>query len=237
MRTTFIPTTILLIALCSAQNVTAAEPALVNAAFDAQFAAPDVSVIGAATLPEGERALVVSAGLPDVEVGWLVGLSSLADVQARIRFQYGRGVRVAGAGTTVGATFRLRLAESSGWNLALISDPEVTLHFFGKDHPPTRDTTSTMLALSPLAGGLVIDRLLHPDVRLAISCQTSVGMIISPEIVLHVPIIAGIGGEFRITEVLWLFTKFDTGADLYGPGGDPGSRAYLRARVGISLIN
>jgi hypothetical protein len=210
-----------------------AEPS--SAADDAVFAPPPVSVLGALTLPAGEQALTVSAGLPDLEVGWLVGLSSLADVRPRLALQFGRGVRIGGGGTTLGATFRLQLAAFSGWHLALTSDPELTLHFFGVDHPPTADSTSTAFLLTPFSGGLVLDRALHEDVRLVISVQSAVGAFISPETALHVPVIAGVGGEFRLGDAVWLYTKLDSGADLYGLGSAAGSRAYLRARVGISL--
>ncbi|MCB9738785.1 MAG: hypothetical protein H6747_05920 [Deltaproteobacteria bacterium] len=212
-----------------------AQGALVTGA-DAAFAAPAVSVVGAETLAPGERALVVSAGLPDVEVGMLWGTSSMTDVLARLRFQYGRGVRIAGGGITLGTTLRMRLASFSGWNLALTSDPELTLHILGSDHPPTSKTGPVAFGVTPLAGGVVLDRMLLPEVRLALAVQTGVGFFIAPDTVVSVPISVGIAVESKLAESMWLFARIDTGYDLYGPGGIPGSDVLLRARLGLSFL-
>lgn len=209
---------------------------LIVSAEDAAFAPPPLSWIGAETLAQGESALIVSAGLPDLEVAYLQGISSIADAAGRLRFQYGRGVRIGGGGVTIGATLRLRLAESAGWSIALVSEPELVLHVLGHDHPPTSKVGGTALGLTPLAGGLTISRELAPDVRLAVSVATAVGFFVVPDTVLSVPLTAGIGAEAKLTPTTWLFAKIDSGFDFYGPGGLPGSQAFLRARVGLSWL-
>lgn len=203
---------------------------------DEAYAAPPVSVIGAQTLAAGERALVVSAGVPDVEVGMLWGTGSMTDVLARVRLQYGRGVRFGGGGVTIGATLRMRLASFSGWNLALTSDPELMLHLYGDQHPLTNKASTIALGVTPLSGGLVIDRMLLPEVRLCVGVQTGVGFFVAPETVLAVPLTAGIGVESLLGETTWMFARIDTGLDLYGPGGVTGSRAFLRARLGLAFL-
>ena len=209
---------------------------LIVSAEDAAFAPPTLSWIGAETLAQGESAMIVSAGLPDLEVAYPQGISSIADAAGRLRFQYGRGVRIGGGGVTLGATLRLRLAESAGWSIALVSEPEVVLHVLGHDHPPTNNNGATAFGLTPLAGGLTISREIVPDVRLAVSVATAVGFFVTPEMVLSVPLTAGIGAEAKLTPTTWLFAKLDSGFDFYGPGGLPGSQAFLRARLGLSWL-
>jgi hypothetical protein len=211
----------------AARPASAAPPAL---------PAPAYSVIGATTLAEGERALVVSAGLPDLEVGLLTGLSTLSDVLWRARVQLGRSVRLGGGGVTLGATLRQQLAQFGGWRLALVSDPEVLLHLGGRDHPLTHKAAGLAFAVQPLAGGVVLDRLLHEDVRLMIGLQTAVNLFLTPETALHVPFFGSIGAEARLTPGVWFFARLDSGVDLYGPGGVTGDKSYLRARVGLSLL-
>lgn len=223
----------LLFGLVGASAEASAQGAVVA---DTRFAAPSVSAVGAETLAEGERALLVSAGLPDIEVGMLWGTGSMTDVLARVRFQYGRGVRVAGGGVTVGATLRMMLARFSGWNLALTSDPELSLHLLGRDHPPTNSAGTVAFGVTPLSGGVVLDRMLLPELRLALAVQTGVGFFLAPETVLAVPLTAGLGIESKLTDTTWMFARIDTGLDLYGPGGVPGSQAFLRARLGLSFL-
>ncbi len=199
------------------------------------FGQPMVSWLGATTLPEGEQAFAVSAGLPDVEAAWLHGISSVADAAVRLRFQYGRGARVGGGGATVGATLRLHLGEFAGWQVALRSEPELMLHILGVDLPPTKTAGGMALALTPLSGGLTLSREVLPDLHVAVSLVTAVTLFAVPEAVLSVPLHAGFGFEGRLDKNLWLFTKVDTGIDFYGPGGVPGTRTALRAYVGLAF--
>ncbi len=199
------------------------------------FGQPVVSWIGATTLPEGEQAFAVSAGLPDIEAAWLHGISTVADAALRLRVQYGRGARIGGGGATVGATLRLHLGELGGWQVALRSEPELMLHLLGIDHPPTTTAGGMSLALTPLSGGLTLSREVLPDLRVALSVATAVTLFAVPQAVLSVPLHAGLGVEARLDKNLWLFTKVDTGFDFYGPGGVPGGRTALRAYVGLAF--
>ena len=193
----------------------------------------ELSFFGAQTVAEDASALYVTAGVPDVEIGAIYGLSSLADVTPRVRFQYGRGTRIGGGGLSVSSAFRMKFAEWSGWTIAVIGAPEVGLHLYGVDHPPTTKSSPQSFRVTPFAGSLIADRLMLPSLRLILGLEAAIGFFIAPEFVLHTPLVAQIGAELRVTERLFLLARFDTGFDFYSQSGRPSSDVYLRARVGI----
>lgn len=226
----------------------AAQPAATQpaAAVDAPAATPppampqaapnwidDVSFFGARTIAEDAAALYATAGLPDVEIGAVYGLSTLADVTPRVRFQYGRGARIGGGGVSLSSAFRMKFAEWQGWTFAVLGTPEVALHLYGVNNPATTKSSPQTFRVTPFAGSLVADRLVLPSLRLILGLEAAVGFFVSPEVVLHTPLAVQLGAELRITERLFLLTRFDTGFDYYSQGSRPGSEIYLRARVGI----
>lgn len=193
----------------------------------------DASLFGASTLAPGSRAAYVTVGLPDIEVGAGFGLNSAADITPRLRLQYGRGTRLGGFGTAVGAQLRMKIARSNNWTIALVSEPELSLHFYGKDNPPTLSTGLPSLAFSPLAAGIVADRLVLSDVRIIAGIKAPLTFYVTPEWVMNVPLIAELGVEAEVADNLKLVTRFDAGADFYGPGGIAGTQSYFRIRVGL----
>ncbi len=203
------------------------------AAAAATSPADDLSFIGARTIAEDATALYATAGLPDVEVGAVLGLSTLADVTPRVRFQFGRGARVRGGGVGVSAAFRMKFAEWSGWTFAVIGAPEVALHISGKDHPTTTNAAGQSLLVTPFSGSLVADRLLLPSLRLVVGLDARVGFFATPEFVLHTPLAVQVGAELRVTDSLFMIAQLDTGFDFYSQGSLPGNETYLRARVGL----
>ncbi|MCO4760014.1 MAG: hypothetical protein KC502_00800 [Myxococcales bacterium] len=193
----------------------------------------DMSFFGARTVAEDATALYATAGFPDVEVGAVYGLSSLADVTPRASFQYGRGARVGGGGLTLGAAFRMKFAEWQGWTIAVVGTPEVSLHLFADDHPPTTSAGTQSLLITPFAGSLVADKLLLPSLRFIVGIEAAIGFFAAPEMLVHTPLVVQLGAELRVTESLFLLARFDTGFDIYSQSSRPGTATYLRARVGL----
>ena len=194
----------------------------------------DYSVFGAETLPAGRYAAYATVGLPDLEVGASFGLNSVADVTPRVRLQYGRGTRIGGGGLALGASLRMKIARTSAWSIALVSQPEVSLHLWGKDHPPTTTTSIPALAISPFAAGVVADRVVLEDVRVTAGIKVPLTFYMRPEWVMNVPLIAEIGVESKVADNILLLARIDTGVDFYGPGGLPGTAAYFRLRAGLA---
>ena len=195
--------------------------------------AADYSVMGAQTLAAGRHATYVTVGLPDAELGATFGLNSIADISPRLRLQYGRGTRIGGAGVGVGAALRMKLARARRWTFAALAEPEVSLHLWGNDVPPTTTTGMPALSIAPFAVGLVADREVLPGVRIVAGLKLPVTFYVQPEWVLNVPLIAELGVETELSRSLILLTRVDTGVDFYGPGGLPGSAPYFRVRVGL----
>lgn len=193
----------------------------------------DLSFFGARTIEEDAAALYATAGIPDIEVGVVYGLSTLADVTPRARFQYGRGARIGGGGLSLSSAFRMKFAEWRGWTIAVIGAPEVGLHLFGQDHPPTTKSSTQSFRITPFAGSLVADRLMLPSLRLIVGIEAALGFFVTPEVVLHTPLVVQIGAELRVTDRLFLLARFDTGFDYYSQNSRPSTETYLRARVGL----
>jgi hypothetical protein len=193
----------------------------------------DLSFFGARTIAEDASALYATAGVPDIEVGVVYGLSTLADVTPRARFQYGRGARIGGGGLSLSSAFRMKFAEWHGWTIAVIGAPEVGLHLYGNDHPPTTKSSPQSFRITPVAGSLVADRLMLPSLRLIVGIEAALGFFVTPEVVLHTPLVIQVGAELRVTNRLFLLARFDTGFDYYSQHSRPTSEAYLRARIGL----
>lgn len=198
-----------------------------------EAAAADFSVIGAQTLAQGQKAAYVTVGLPDAEIGLGLGLNSIADVTPRLRLQYGRGTRIGGAGVGVGAAFRMKIARARSWTFAVLAEPEVALHLWGEDIPPTTTVGVPALSMSPFAVGAVADRMVVPGVRVTAGLKVPVTFYLQPEWVMNVPLIAEVGVESEIARNMLLIARIDSGIDFYGPGGLPGTQPYFRVRVGL----
>ncbi|GEM_PF-2669311 len=193
----------------------------------------DFSYFGARTLAPGNSAAYVTVGLPDAEFGMTFGLNSVADVTPRARIQYGRGGRVGGIGFGMGTQLRMKVARGGGWTAAIVGEPELAVHMFGEDHPPTTTTGLPSIAFTPLSAGIVADKQVLSDVRLVAGLKVPVTFYLRPEWIVNVPIIAELGVESHIADNVVLLTRFDAGADFYGPGGLPSTHSYFRLRAGI----
>jgi len=198
--------------------------------------ANEVSLFGAETLRPGNKAAYVTVGLPDVEIGAAFGLNSTSDVTPRLRLQFGRGTRLGGAGVAVGAQLRMKVARAARWTFALVSEPELSLHLYPNAHPPTTTSGMPSLAISPLAAGVVADRLVLPEVRVIAGLKAPLTFYLQPEWVMNVPLIAELGVEAKVGNNLMVLTRFDAGADFYGPGGVAGTESYFRVRVGVGWV-
>lgn len=195
--------------------------------------ASDFSYLGATTLKAGQSAGYATVGLPDAEIGLVFGLNSIADATPRLRLQFGRGTRIGGAGVAASAAVRMQVARTNRWTISLVTEPEVSVHLWGNDHPPTSTSGVPALAVTPFSMGVLADREVLPGVRVIAGIKVPVTVYLRPEWVLNVPVIAEVGAESQIADKLTLLARIDTGADFYGPGGLPGSEAYFRVRVGI----
>ncbi len=198
--------------------------------------ANDYSFLGARSLQPGSRTAYATVGIPDLEMGATWGLNSLTDLTPRLRLQFGRGTRVGGGGLAVGAALRMRLARLGGWMLAVVAEPELQLHLFSRDHPPVADADGEgvqSFGISPVAGGVVVDREILPDVRFIAGLKVPLTFYLAPTWVVNVPLVAELGCEARIADNLYLVTRIDGGVDFYGPGGDPGTALYFRGRLGL----
>ena len=200
--------------------------------------AADFSFLGARSLQPGTQTAYATVGVPDLEMGATWGLNSLVDITPRLRLQFGRGTRVGGGGLALGATLRMRIASVGGWMFALAAEPEAQVHLYSKDHPPTvTDEDVQSVAISPVAGGIVVDRELLDGVRLVAGLKVPLTFYVSPTFVVNLPLVAELGCEARIADGLYLVTRIDGGVDFYGPGGAPGSELYFRGRIGLGWVN
>lgn len=207
--------------------------AVVAASAPDVVSATDFSFFGATTLAAGSHAGYVTVGLPDAEIGAVFGLSSIADITPRLRLQYGRSTRVGGFGVAAGTQLRMKFARAARWTFAVVAEPEISVHMWGVDHPPTTTTGVPALALSPFAAGLVADRQVLSGVRLTAGIKVPLTFYLSPEWVMNVPLIAELGVESALAPGMVVLARVDAGADFYGPGGLPGVESYFRVRVGI----
>lgn len=207
--------------------------------FAGVFAAPsvasatDFSVFGATTLPAGSFGAYATVGLPDVEFGAVFGLNSIADITPRVRLQFGRSTRLGGFGVAAGTQLRMKIARSSRWTIALVAEPEVSLHLWGTNLPPTTTSGVPAFAVSPFAAGVVADRQILAGVRLTAGLKVPLTFYLRPEWVMNVPLIAEVGVESTLTQGMMVLARVDAGADFYGPGGLPGTESYFRVRVGL----
>ena len=196
--------------------------------------AADYSFLGARSLQPGSQTFYATVGVPDLELGTTFGLNSLVDLTPRLRLQFGRGTRVGGGGVAIGAAVRMRLASWGGWMVALVAEPEAQVHLYSRDHPPTSgDEDVQSVAISPLAGGLVIDKEIIESVRFVAGVKVPLTFYVSPSWIMNVPLVAELGCEARIANNLYLVTRIDGGVDFYGPGGAPGTELYFRGRIGL----
>ena len=197
----------------------------------------DLSFFGARTIAQGQTALWLTAGLPDVEIGALYGLSTLADFSPTVRFNYGRGLRIGGGGATATARFRMKFAETHGWTIAVSGEPGLTLHLSAQDHPPTTSAGAQSVVLTPIAGAITADRLLTPSLRLNVGLRAAVGFFLVPESLVHTPIQGQVGVELHVTKDLFLLAQVDLGVDLYSQYSAPvsdASRFFTRVRLGLA---
>lgn len=192
------------------------------------------AVIGAANFDQGDFALYGSAGLPDLEVGGVIGINSLFDVAPRLRLQYGQATRVGGLGFGLGAALRLRVAGADGWQVAFVSTPDVAVHLDAEDHPPVTKSPSTVLALRPGAPGLVVSRVLGEGLTAAIGLEAPVTVFVQPRVSLMVPLLLTAGVEAALTPQWSLFVHGEVGTAFYGPGGRSDSETLLRLRLGVA---
>lgn len=200
--------------------------------------AADFSFLGARSLQPGTQTAYATVGVPDLEMGTTWGLNSLVDVTPRLRLQFGRGTRVGGGGVALGAALRMRLASAGGWLFALVAEPEAQVHLYANDHPPTAGNEDVQaVALSPLAGGIVVDKEILDGVRFVAGLKVPLTFYVSPAFVVNLPVVAELGCEAQIADGLYLVTRIDGGVDFYGPGGAPGSELYFRGRIGLGWVH
>ncbi len=198
--------------------------------------ANDFSFLGARSLQPGSQTAYATVGIPDLELGATWGLNTLTDLTPKMRLQFGRGTRVGGGGLALGAALRVRVARWRGWMLAMVAEPELQMHLFSRGHPPmvtAQDESVQSFAISPLAGGVVIDREVISDVRFIAGLKVPLTFYLAPTWVVNVPLVAELGCEARIADNLYLVTRIDGGVDFYGPGGATGSELYFRGRLGL----
>ncbi|HAN30206.1 MAG TPA: hypothetical protein DCQ06_01290 [Myxococcales bacterium] len=199
----------------------------------------EVSFFGARTIAKGRTALWLTAGLPDVEIGALYGLSTLSDVSPTVRFNYGRGLRIGGGGLTAAARFRMKFAETHGWTIAVSGSPGLSLHMSADDHPPSSKAGAHSVVLSPLVGSLSADKLLTPALRLVLGIEAGIGFFLVPERLIHTPVQAQIGVELHLTKSLFLLARADLGVDMYSQysaGQADRSKFLARFRVGLAWL-
>jgi len=197
-------------------------------------AANDTSFLGARTLQPGSQTAYATVGIPDLEMGVTWGLNSLSDITPKVRLQFGRGTRVGGGGLALGAALRMRLARMGGWMLAVVAEPEIQMHLFSRGHPPVAEGEAVQsFAISPLAGGIVVDKEVLPGVRFVAGLKVPLTFYVAPTWVVNVPLVAELGCEAKIADNLYLVTRIDGGVDFYGPGGESGSELYFRGRLGL----
>jgi hypothetical protein len=190
----------------------------------------------AITLPEGQRSLYVAAGVPDLELGLCLGQNSLVDLTPRLRLLYGRGTRVGGAGTAIGLLARLMIARAGDFTVSLAAEPEFSLHWGARDHPPAKggSVTSDTTALSLGVPIVLAETGLGEQVRLLFGAGMPIQVIMSPRAVLAVSPQGRVAAEVAVNERVAALGGVELGYDLYGPGGDPRGLFLYRAWLGLS---
>jgi hypothetical protein len=193
------------------------------------------TLIGAGTFDAGQSAAYASVGWPDVEVGGVLGLNSLADVSPRLRLSYGQASRPGGFGVAIGSGLRLQVAALEGWRIALLAGPELFTYLNAQDHPPAGPGSQSLMGFTIGAPGVVASRTFGDGVTAALGLHAPLTVHLLPEASLAVPMYVSAGFEAMLLDGLTLFAQAELGSVLYGPGGKPDSEFYPRFRLGLAL--
>lgn len=197
------------------------------------------SVIGALPFDRGEQAVWAATGAPDTEGGVIWGLSSLADVAARLRLSYGTGQHMGGFGATASAVLRVRIAEIAGWHVGLVSEPGAYVHSGAQQWAPyvkagtPRETA--LLGVDLGLPALMASSWLTPAVHVAVGLAVPVRVHLGPEPTLEIPALLKIAAESPIDSTWSGVAGADIGTSFFGPGaGAPTAEMTWRLRLGVA---
>lgn len=169
------------------------------------------SAVGARTSQHRGSALEVSAGWPDVSVGFLHGVAGSLDLGGRVSFAYGvEGlVRQVVPGFKLQARVKARLVDSGRLSLGLVFEPGPLFHF------PPNSATRVGLAL-PL--GLRVGIAASSALSLAVLLGVPLWVEFGPNGGLNVPVLTGLGLEYFLTSDAAVFARLQLGPTIRGSG-------------------
>jgi len=189
--------------------------------------------VGADTYDQGESANYVSIGAPDLEYGRMIGLTSLADVTARVRLTWAQHTRVGGFGVGLGTDWRMRFAALGGWQVAAVGKPDLALHLGARDHPALAAPSTTNTAAICLGNpGLVAGWEGDLPARFSVGVHAPLTVYVAPDVTLAVPVYLSIGAEATFAGVVPL-AQIDLGTTFYRLGARSDEEVFVRLRLGI----
>lgn len=224
--------------LLAAALLAAALPALI--ATPALAAPAPAAVIGAQPFDRGEMGLWANLGVPDVELGARWGLSSAADLGARLRLSYGTGSHLGGFGSSAALLARLRVAQWGGWDVALAAEPGVLVHAGVQDWAPLakagqKGATTALLGVDLGVPAVLASTQLPGDLRLALGLAAPAQIQFSPETTLVWQVVARAQLAKAVDQRWSALVGAESGTVFYGPGaGAPTAEPLWRLHVGVS---
>ncbi len=205
-------------------------------ALEAQAAEP--SVWGATPLDQGQWGVWGTLGAPDVEGGARFGLSSVADVGARLRLSGGTGATMGGFGVTMSGLTRLRLARLGDWEVALQAEPGLNIHGSAQHWAPLvkakADKAANLVALDLGLPAVTASTWLTPSLLLAVGLAAPLRVYVLPEATLEVPVLLQVATEAKVSGHWSALAGGELGGNFYGPGAGAATADWSwRLRLGL----
>jgi len=200
--------------------------------------ATEPALWGATPLDQGQWGVWGALGAPDVEGGARFGLSSVADVGARLRLSGGTGATMGGFGVTMSGLARLRLARLGAWEVALLAEPGLNIHGSAQHWAPLvkakADKATNLVAFDLGLPAVMASTWLTPSLLLAVGLAAPLRLYVLPEATLEVPLVLQVATEAKVSGHWSALAGGELGGNFYGPGAGAATADWSwRLRLGL----